>query len=208
VSCVYGGVPKKPERPTQIVGLNALQDDTGETARALQELCDIGVLKPLAGTNKRGRGYHREFDASPPHYGERTWALIASALRRLRIPSGDIKIIIDAFRSALGADDAPANPKWEKRLITTPVGRALMKHFEIILVFVAEDRSCTWQSLYSASSPPPLSKRGHVIPTPKGDRTVFFDENIKLELEPRIIIDRDAGYMLNLTKILEPLWSK
>lgn len=79
------------------VQTGVLVGDTGESARTIQHWSDIGILRPEASTDKRGRGNYRTYRADPLG-GERTWALLASALFKLRMPLGDIRHIIHAER--------------------------------------------------------------------------------------------------------------
>jgi hypothetical protein len=82
----------------QKVGIGVLVGDTGERQRTLQHWSDLGILRPEPATDKRGRGYYREFQAAP-YGGERAWALLASALSKLRIPLSDVKRVVEIFRS-------------------------------------------------------------------------------------------------------------
>src|SRR3954467_6637852 len=84
------------------VNIGVLVEDTGETPRTLQHWSDLGILHPLPATDKRGRGYYREF-SSEPHHGERAWALVASALSKLRIPLGELRRIVDTLRPRIGS---------------------------------------------------------------------------------------------------------
>lgn len=82
-----------------LVNMGVLVEDTGETARVLQHMSDLGILKPDPDTHKQGRGTHRNFVASPPTYGERSMALIATAInRKVRLPLAITKEITDALR--------------------------------------------------------------------------------------------------------------
>ncbi len=80
------------------VGISVLMADTGEKARALQHWSDIGILRAEPDTDKKGRGRYREYVAEP-YFGERKWALVASALNELRIPLGEIRSIVDNLRA-------------------------------------------------------------------------------------------------------------
>ena len=72
-------------------------DDTGEKPRTIQHWSDLGILRAESGTDKQGRGTHREYRADPL-YGERTWALLASTYAKLRLPLADIRRLIYADR--------------------------------------------------------------------------------------------------------------
>ena len=75
------------------VTLSTLVADTGETPRVINHWTDIGILRSQHGSERRGRG-NRRFYAAEPFYGERKYALLASAMNRLRLPLVDIKMLI------------------------------------------------------------------------------------------------------------------
>lgn len=79
------------------VTLSTLVADTGEPVRTIQYWTDLGVLHAERSTNRKGRGNRRSYRAEPLH-GERKYALLASAMNKLRIPVGDIRSILDADR--------------------------------------------------------------------------------------------------------------
>ena len=81
----------------ETVTLSTLVADTGETPRTLNHWTDIGILRPQQTTDRKGRG-NRRFYAAEPLYGERKYALLASAMNRLRLPLIDIKMLIYADR--------------------------------------------------------------------------------------------------------------
>jgi hypothetical protein len=191
----------------ETVGMSQLVADTGLKPRALQEFCDIGILRPLPSTSKRGRGVHREFDASPPHYGERTIALVAAALHELHLPFGHIKVVVEGFRRWLGADDP--TPDWGRRLSATPFGRALLGHYELVLVHFDEEGQVrwNWELIYSAEKEPQLEDV-ELMPTETGDELVSYDEPIQLKLSRDFLLGRRSGFVLNMWEILAPLRRK
>jgi DNA-binding transcriptional MerR regulator len=85
------------------IGINDLAKDTGEKPRALMHWADLGIIRPLPETDKRGRGRYREFRAEP-FQGERKWALIASALAQLRVPLGDVRTLMMLLRASQWGD--------------------------------------------------------------------------------------------------------
>jgi DNA-binding transcriptional MerR regulator len=113
------------------VGIGVLAADTGETVRALQHWCDLGVLVAEPATEKKGRGYHREFKSD-----ERKWALLASALNKLRVPLTDIakylRVLRDYYRvENYGADDMR---NALRRFNASPMSRALKSDFDVFLM--------------------------------------------------------------------------
>src|SRR3954468_17881312 len=119
-------------------GTGVLVEDTGETARTLQHWSDLGILEPLPGTHKQGRGVQREFPADLPH-GERTWALIASALNKRRIALGEIKLIISNLRK-MSRDAEAANKK-------TEFNAAMEGKLTFLLVSFPEEGGVTWREV-------------------------------------------------------------
>jgi hypothetical protein len=79
------------------VTLSTLVADTGEPVRTIQYWSDLGVLRAERSTDRQGRGNRRVYQAEPL-FGERKYALLASAMNKLRIPVGDIRSFIDADR--------------------------------------------------------------------------------------------------------------
>jgi|RhiMetdeSRZDD1v2_1073273.scaffolds.fasta_scaffold62023_1 hypothetical protein len=79
------------------VTLSTLVADTGETPRTLNSWSDFGILLAERSTERRGRGHRRRYRAEPM-YGERKWALLASALSKLRLPLAEIKHLIYSMR--------------------------------------------------------------------------------------------------------------
>lgn len=71
--------------------------DTGEKARAIQHWSDLGILRPESETDKRGRGIARAYRVEPL-FGERKYALIASAMNEWRLPLADVKHIVNLLR--------------------------------------------------------------------------------------------------------------
>jgi len=134
------------------VSMNVLLDDTGEGAPTLQHWANKGILRAEPDTDQQGRGRHRAFLAEP-YFGERKWALIASALHRYRIPAGDIRKIIDALRQTVGSPEASAYDNsfpgvkfkgQERTFLSLPFGAALMPSKDSqdeTLLFLSIDRS-------------------------------------------------------------------
>jgi hypothetical protein len=85
------------------VGLATLVRDTGERVRTIQNWTDAGVLRPTI--SKRGKGYHRAF-SSEPFYGERAFALLASALGSLRVPHHEMALITNHLRKRIKSEAA------------------------------------------------------------------------------------------------------
>lgn len=77
--------------------LNTLVADTGETPRTINNWSDLGILRALRSSERRGRGIRRRYPAEPL-YGERKYALLASALMKIRLPLVHVKSIVDLMR--------------------------------------------------------------------------------------------------------------
>jgi hypothetical protein len=194
-----------------IVGTGVLAQDTGESPRTLQHWSDLGILQPLAETHKKGRGYHREFPAPAPYYGERTWALIASAMNEIRIPLGDIKRFVDALRPVIdrqavraAAHDDPA--RQIRTMFNNPIGRALTGRLEIILLAMGSSGKLDWASIVSEESPEAV-RQPYTLRMGLGDdaERVEMFEQVAMSAPADFLSDHRASYVLNLTRILEPL---
>lgn len=81
--------------PLPTCTLAALVADTGETPRALNHWTDIGILRAERTSDRKGRGNRRVYPDC-----ERKYALVASAINRLRLPLADVKVMIDQLRDA------------------------------------------------------------------------------------------------------------
>jgi DNA-binding transcriptional MerR regulator len=107
----------------EIVTLSTLVADTGETPRTLNHWTDIGILRPEHSTERKGRG-NRRFYAAEPLFGERKYALLASAMNRLRLPLVDIKHLIYGDRLHYDPIDSLRQHADPKHLETTLRHRA------------------------------------------------------------------------------------
>jgi DNA-binding transcriptional MerR regulator len=85
------------DAPWKTVQVGVLVEDSGEKLRTIQHWSDLGILRPERVSDKKGRGNYRIYRAEPL-YGERTYALLASAFAKLRLPLGDIRHLIYAER--------------------------------------------------------------------------------------------------------------
>lgn len=190
--------------------LKTLVADTGETARSLNNWTDIGVLKPLATSNRAGRGNRRYYPAEPL-FGERKYALLASAFMKLRLPLADIKHLIYAQRLMLDPLDAidyldPAHKQHAKRIrdareemktthprFVEPFEAALMGEQNIFTVIAShpDNPARPWHSVYL---------RQH-----EWDDVMAAKGNNKLMLS--VMADTTAAVVLNLSKIFAPLYS-
>jgi DNA-binding transcriptional MerR regulator len=96
----------------ETVTLSTLVADTGETARTINHWTDVGILRPIRSTDRKGRGNRRYYPAEPLH-GERKHALMASALNKLRIPLAEIKEMIDTDRHVYDPNEDRSDwPDW------------------------------------------------------------------------------------------------
>jgi hypothetical protein len=180
----------------ETVGIGVLVEDTGETARTLQHWCDLGVLKPLPGTHKRGRGVAREFPAAFPTYEERSMALIASRLNRLRIPLAIIKRATQLFRGSPSQEEQPKPD--EKPGLKGCLLRALTGRIEIISLTYDETTASSPLTLnLVVSSKAPLSE----FDTPSKASSALLNVNALP------LIKSETGHFLNLTFALQPLRS-
>ncbi|WP_156964662.1 MerR family transcriptional regulator [Methylocapsa aurea] len=188
----------------EIVGIGDLVEDTGESVRTLQFWCDMGILRPNPVTRRKGRGHFREFPASAPMYGERTWALLASALKKTHIPFADIKDFIDWFR---GVHDAQEEPPcgWSKYMNMTPVGRALLGKYEVVVLFIDDHGKIGWASLLQANSLDEL-KKPEIWPVMINGEMKDIEEWGKVSVEfPVNVIAKQWSIVLNLSAALTPL---
>ncbi|WP_131196873.1 hypothetical protein [Lichenihabitans psoromatis] len=194
---------------TTTVGLSVLVKDTGESARTLQHWSDLGILKPVTSTHKQGRGYHREFPAAPPWHGERTWALFASHLNRIRIPLGDIKLIIDSLRPFTTDTAALGEPPigWQKHLQTHSIGQALSGRLVVLLIGIDENKEVRCAEILGAPSAEAIKEVEAVFPkgtiSDKEDFTIIKDIDASIPWE--FIGEFASNYMLNLEKVFAPL---
>jgi hypothetical protein len=185
--------------------------DTGESARTLQHWSDLGILQPLPETHKKGRGYHREFPAPAPYYGERTWALIASAMNEIRIPLGDIKRFVDGLRllierRAIRLSDQEDPARLARALSVEPIGRALTGRFEIILLAMGKTGKLDWASIVSEESTEKV-RQSYTLRLSLDDdaERIEMFEKVAMSAPADFLTDHRASYVLNLTRILEPL---
>jgi len=81
----------------QTVQIKQIIEDTGEKPRTIQYWTDYGILRAEVLSDRQGRGTHRTYRAEP-WGGERTWAIVASALYRSRTPVAELKKWMDAMR--------------------------------------------------------------------------------------------------------------
>lgn len=186
----------------QLVSLRTLLDDTGESAATLQHWCNLNVLFPVEETEKRGRGRHRQFLAEPD-FGERKWALIASAMNRLKIPVGDMGLAIHVLRRMAdpqspmywfhGEENEPGENLRLSRYRASPIGRALNKEDQACLILNIDRRDgkpgVYWCGLDLVVRPEQVANEDW-LKTPAG----FMSKH-------------PSSYVLNLSAILSPLWS-
>ena len=186
--------------------LSTLVADTGETPRTLNSWSDLGILRALRATEKRGRGRRRHYPAEPL-YGERKYALLASALIKLRIPHGEIRDILEGDR-ALNNQLAAAAERAEKygdepRVLRQPGDAPAFAHpyYEdalagaagIFMLIVPKD-----------SGPHPynigylrIGAEGYEAELAKGNDMVLA----------ALAAAQPAAILLNLSKIFAPLYS-
>jgi hypothetical protein len=203
------------------VNIGVLVEDTGEAPRTLQHWCDLRILQPLPATHKRGRGYYRSFLAEPYH-GERVWALVASALSKLRIPLGDILHIVDGLRPRLTLDwhrDHPApgdDRDAERRLRESPLYQAITTDNDVLVLLKADPDGVTpWFMKFStAITPKMLEPEGDPVMTittvKDGKETIEKFPSAEGVLADQIRFTREVGgqaHLLNLTAIFKPLRS-
>jgi DNA-binding transcriptional MerR regulator len=196
----------------EIVNIGVLAADTGEAARTLQHWSDLGILRPRATTDKRGRGYYREFVASPFH-GERVWALVASALAKLRVPLGDIRRVMDFLRLQLDPNlfrrsDETNTRASQRRFKASPFFSALTAENPVLVLLRVDPSASAQQSTgvfvrFLPSITPDLIR-------PTAGEAGFLARSPSVE---EIVRDQIAflethggqGHLLNLTRILAPL---
>jgi len=111
------------------VSIRTLVEDTGETVRSLQNWCDLGLLAAEPSTEKKGRGYHRIFKED-----ERKWALVASALNRLRVPLGDIAKYLTFLRSYYKLETFGRDRNERHRFDASPISQALESDPDVFMM--------------------------------------------------------------------------
>jgi DNA-binding transcriptional MerR regulator len=195
----------------ETVTLSTLVADTGETPRVLNHWTDIGILRPQQTTDRQGRG-NRRFYAAEPLYGERKYALLASAMNKLRLPLVDIKHLIYADRLSFDpVDDLRkyADPKHlefalrnrasleeskKKNPTVHPYEAALAGEANIFTVITTRQDDQVWPFrsvlLRQDELDPEMAERGN--------------NNLMLNL----MADTTTAVVLNLSKIFEPLYRK
>ncbi|WP_143012355.1 hypothetical protein [Methylobacterium phyllostachyos] len=177
-------------------------DDTGESAATLQHWCNLNVLFPIEETEKQGRGRHRQFRAEP-NFGERKWALIASAMNDLHVPVHEMVVFMTMLRwmadpqsetYRFGDDqDDPSEALRVSRYRSSPIGRALHK----------EDNACVLLSVGRKGK-----KTGYhwcgldLVPRPEHIKSADW-----LKTPSDFTRKHSRCYLLNLSVILSPLWS-
>ena len=184
----------------QTAGISVLMADTGERARAIQHWSDLGILHAQADTDRKGRGRYREY-AVEPYFGERKWALIASALNKLRIPLGDMRSIVDVMRqhggpvlNDTGISKRSAINKFEVSFFY----QSLIGNGDVLcLIAIAESkmriRLCFTPAIRAEILSPP--------------RNVEFDPSAEfiLRMIHEFVAEHESSYCLNLTKVFAPL---
>jgi hypothetical protein len=181
------------------VGIGVLVDDTGLRPRTLQHWSDLGILKPEPSGFKRGRGFSHEYPAAPPSYEERSLALFAAALNDARMPLHTIKAATDFFRPLM-------TPNTPRALRQTPLGRALLGAFELMLVPIKRDEGFDWAAAKSAPSLAEFEDVQHWDLSTETERRTFTTYgNIPVTVPVDFARDFPAMLLLNLSKIFEPL---
>jgi hypothetical protein len=161
-------------------------------------------LKPDPKTRLKGRGHFREFPAAAPLYGERTWALLASALKKVHLPFADIKDFIDFFRAFLTFAEEP-QCGWRKVMETNPVGRALLGNHEVVTIFMDDLGKIGWSKLVSVSSIEEL-KQVKKFETVKGDQRIEGEDWGDASVEvPVNVLAKSWSINVNLSAALAPL---
>jgi DNA-binding transcriptional MerR regulator len=199
----------------KLVTLSALVADTGETPRTLNHWTDIGILRPTRTTDRKGRG-NRRYYAAEPQYGERKYALLASALNKLRLPLSDIKHLIYADRllhdpvdqlKDLALDPAHVEHALRHRAdhekdlrekgFVFPVDAALAGEQNIYAVIAARphDPVRPFQTCYLRQA----------LPTQPWDDVMAAKGNNKLMVN--LMSENTSAVVLNLSEIWKPLYS-
>jgi hypothetical protein len=192
--------------PTEnnIVTITGLQEITGETARQLQYWSDLGAVRPLRRTNKRGRGIQRMFQADPPTRDERVWALVASEMNRWRLPIGIVTDLIDRMRELwTGPETAPSKGN--------PIACALRGEQVLILIALRDDEPPLVGRLDVERShePPTVDatfEKGFLGPDQTEDWQLFSKRAVMVSDE--FLADFSSAHLLNLTRVLRPLASR
>jgi DNA-binding transcriptional MerR regulator len=184
------------------VGIGVLAADTGETVRALQHWCDLGVLVAEPSTEKKGRGYHREFKDD-----ERKWALLASALNKLRVPLADIAKYLEFLRSYytvenLGKDDA----RNAQRLFdASPISQALKSDRDVFMMLSLQTDKKGLEVKMSLFEPIDTEPIKLLKPLPRPRRVISSLRTRSVDQQIRFSRETPQCYFLNLTQIWAPL---
>jgi DNA-binding transcriptional MerR regulator len=178
------------------IGISVLAADTGESVRALQHWCDLGVLVSEPSTEKKGRGYHREFDDD-----ERKWALLASALNKLRVPLADIAKYLRLLRSRYTVENFDKDDirNARRRFNASPVGQALKSNRDVFLMLSLQPDEKGLEVKMSLF--PPIREE-----TDSTLKSVFKSVCVQV-VEQQIGFSRQTPqcHFLNLTQIWSPL---
>jgi hypothetical protein len=185
-----------------------LQADTGESVRTLQYWTDIGLLRSIPTTVRRGRGLHRIFRADPPFHGERTWALIASEMNKWRLPIGMVKQIIDRMRENMRFPEKEPPIGWKKLMDNNPIGRALQGKLVLVLIGLGEaEPSISFVNIEENEEdlvPTVVFEKGLI-----GNQEDFpLYERLSAKLPAEFLLNSSSGYLLNLTRTLHSLRSE
>ena len=178
------------------VGIGVLMADTGEKARALQHWSDLGVIHAEADTDKKGRGRYREY-AAEPYFGERKFALIASALNKLRIPLGEMRSIVDVFRGygRPASDEITAVNKFKISFFYQALyGRGVV----LVLIGKLEQEGKDVLDLHFI----PAVSENTISPPPN---VISRPGELPLQMIYGAMEMHESAYCLNLTKVFAPL---
>jgi len=189
------------------VQIGVLVADTGEKPRTLQHWTDLGILKAEPTTDKQGRGVYRIYRADPL-YGERKYALLASAYAKLGLPLGRIRHLIYGHRllhdpvelidkndphyadvlrvRAERVEEQKKHPYWRDPFEAAVLGEPEI--FEVI-AWRPNDSVRPFQIAYLRQD--------------DTDPTMAAKGNNKVLLN--LMAQNDSAFMLNLSKVFEPL---
>jgi hypothetical protein len=179
------------------VGLSTLVRDTGEGARTIQNWTEAGILRPAI--NKRGRGYHRAFP-SEPFYGERAFALLASALGSLRVPHHEMALITDHLRKRIKSEAASD----ARAFAHSPFARAMVSD-DPCLMLVRVDETAKRREQIAIRFMPPIPQE--MLQVTEGG---FTPHSPSLEEIMRLTVEflaqcKGRAHILDLAAVFAPL---
>ena len=191
-----------PRTEGMTVSIRDLMDVTGEPHRAVVYWADLKILKALPGTDGKGPGFHRAFLADP-FYGERVWALLASALNRIGVRTAHLKLIIGHLRQIAGLDQA-RDAKAARSFRASPFYRALVTNDPCLMLVRVDEKAKRGEQIRIRFLPPVRPEMLKPLDSGITGRSPSLEENARLTLE---FLAQCGGraHIVDLAQIFAPL---